>query len=241
MSHLTREKMDKISFLISEVTFKCLGNRFFDTFGNEHDNLMGLIRLESSKQVPSNAKDQCDLLTTLTTEKKPTIPNRNRAIDENEVKAVETKRKRRASTTGHNEPHTKNDPEELFVPMATVPKVAKIEQRRSTICVKPPKIRKQPIIVPANHARKSGPHTGNGPKKLPPTMTTAFTPAKITQNRQTKLVTASLPKEVIDDFVKKRTNDYKINIKQNLSKAISIRKLSFFSVSFSHFFVENIH
>lgn len=140
MSHLTLEKMDKINFLITEVSLECLGNKFFDIYGNQTNSLLRLISASSLKPEPTNNDDESALWKALTVEKsKPIIPKTFKA-------PTVPERKRRASFSNPNiEPDTSNDPECLLVPMA--PKAAKIATRRSTISVQVAKNRRQ---VPSN-------------------------------------------------------------------------------------------
>lgn len=136
MSSLTLEKMDKINFLITEVSLECLGNKYFDIYGKQTDSLLRLISLNSMKPDSTDAvaDKQSNLWKSLTAEKvKPKVKINNRP-----VATSRPQRKRRASLSiVNNESGTAdtaaNDPESLLVPMA--PKAAKITNRRSTISV----------------------------------------------------------------------------------------------------------
>lgn len=147
MSHLTIEKMDKINFLVTEVSLECLGNKFFDVYGKQNKSLLGLVSYNSLRQGPTIEDSETDLWQSLTVEKKKPIIRKQIQIVENHV-PIEVKRKRRASfSTTNNEPDTSNDPESLLVPMNAPPKAAKISQRRSTISVQLAKNRKVTVPV----------------------------------------------------------------------------------------------
>lgn len=129
MSHLTLEKMDKINFLITEVSLECLGNKFFDIYGNQANSLLKLISASSLRAESTNCDEETALWKALTAEKvKPTITKTFKQP------IVVPERKRRASfSNADNEQESSNDPESLLVPLA--PKAAKIARRRSTISV----------------------------------------------------------------------------------------------------------
>lgn len=156
MSHLTIDKMDRINFLITEVSLECLGNKFFDIYGNQNQSLLSLVSFNTLKRSRTDSDSESDLWTALMNEKKPIIEKRTRAI-ENKTK-TEPKRKRRASFSTTNEPDTgnaTNDPESLLVPMTNAPKAAKVMQRRSTIAVQLAKHRRQPATTPPNRNRQA--------------------------------------------------------------------------------------
>lgn len=139
MSHLTIETMDKINFLITEVSLECLGNKFFDVYGNQAESLLRLISAGTLKPGTTDKDDETELWKSLTAPKK-----RARVTFGTKV-SDEPQRKRRASFSNtNNEAEVSNDPESLLVPMA--PKAAKISNRRSTISVQLAKqTRKQAI------------------------------------------------------------------------------------------------
>lgn len=167
MSHLTIEKMDKINFLITEVSLECLGNKFFDIYGKQNKSLLGLISVNTLKR-DRTTDTESDLWTSLTTEKKPTIQKRIHINVKSDVVDEEPRRKRRASfSTTNNELDTSNDPEELLVPMTIAPKAAKIAQRRSTISVQQPAKNRKPTTVTAHKIRKSDQSLLN-PKQVTP-------------------------------------------------------------------------
>lgn len=153
MSHLTIEKMDRINFLITEVSLECLGNKFFDIYGNQADSLLHLISANSLKAERTDVDDESSLWKSLTTKKKKKIIV---PIEKKILPNIVTNesRKRRASFSNTNEePDTSNDPESLLVPMA--PKAAKIMNRRSTIAIQAvAKGRKQVTLPPGPKSRK---------------------------------------------------------------------------------------
>lgn len=121
--------MDKINFLITEVSLECLGNKFFDVYGKQTESLLRLISVNSLKPEPTDNDSETDLWKSLTAPKK-----RARITFENQRSNNEPQRKRRASfSITNNEAEGNNDSESLLVPMP--PKAAKIMNRRSTISV----------------------------------------------------------------------------------------------------------
>lgn len=151
--------MDKINFLITEVSLECLGNKYFDIYGNQSDSLLRLISVNSLKPGAIDEDRESDLWTSLTaTEvtKTPKIKSVNRrqaaaaaaaAVAAEAAANVNKKQlKRRASFS--IETDTANDPESLLVPMA--PKAAKITNRRSTISVQLAKSRNRTIPMAVN-------------------------------------------------------------------------------------------
>lgn len=48
-NRLTTEKMDRINFLLTEVSLECLGNRFFDVYGDQSETLLQLVSVDSLK------------------------------------------------------------------------------------------------------------------------------------------------------------------------------------------------
>lgn len=138
--------MDKINFLVTEVSLECLGNKFFDVYGKQNKSLLGLVSYNSLRQGSTTEDSDSDLWQSLTVEKKKPIIRKRIQIVENEV-PIEPMPKRRASfSITNNDSDTSNDPESLLVPMAVAPRAAKISQRRSTISVQLAKNRK--ITVP---------------------------------------------------------------------------------------------
>lgn len=168
MSHLTVDKMDKINFLLTEVSLECLGNKFFDIYGRQNRTLVGLVSSMTLKPPPRTVVDsESDLWKALNIEKDgPIIKKR---ICKIETPANERKRKRRASfSITNNETDTNNeanDPESLLVPMQNTPKAAKITQRRSTISVQLAKNRKPtiPLSTRTRNQARSQPRS-IGPK-----------------------------------------------------------------------------
>lgn len=132
--------MDKINFLITEVSLECLGNKFFDIYGTQVDSLLRLISVNSLKPKPTDADNETDLYKSL---KATEVFRRNKVKNVNRQAAAaaapepvinKKQPKRRASfSTADNETDAANDPESLLMPMA--PKAAKIMNRRSTISV----------------------------------------------------------------------------------------------------------
>lgn len=160
MSSLTIEKMDKINFLITEVSLECLGNKYFDIYGNQSDSLLRLISANSLKPGAIDEDKESDLWTSLTatevtkTNKVKSVNRRQaaaaaRAAAAEAVANVNKKPlKRRASFSIANETDAANEPESLLVPMA--PKAAKISNRRSTISVQLAKSRNRTIPIAIN-------------------------------------------------------------------------------------------
>lgn len=158
MSSLTIEKMDQINFLITEVSLECLGNKFFDVYGNQADSLLRLISVNSLKSKPTDTDDESDLWNSLTATKvsqttKAKSGNRQAAAMAAATAAAavtpkpnKKQLKRRASFSITN--NESDDPESLLVPMA--PKAAKIANRRSTISVQVLKARNKPVSGTAN-------------------------------------------------------------------------------------------
>lgn len=154
MTHLTIETMDKINFMITEVSLECLGNKFFDIYGNQASSLLRLISVNSLKSERTDADDESDLWKSLTTEKKKKIIVPVEKIVPSVVPQISISRKRRASFSNtNNDVDTSNDPESLLVPMP--PKAAKIMNRRSTIAIQAVvKNRKHATIPPGPKSRK---------------------------------------------------------------------------------------
>lgn len=159
MSSLTIEKMDKINFLITEVSLECLGNKYFDVYGNQSDSLLRLISANSLKPGAIDADKDTDLWKSLTatkvtkTLKAKAVRRRHAAAAAAAQAAANIKKrqpKRRASFSIANENDTAHDTESLLVPMA--PKPAKIANRRSTISVQLAKTRNRTIPTPTNFA-----------------------------------------------------------------------------------------
>lgn len=208
--------MDKINFLITEVSLECLGNKYFDIYGNQSDSLLRLISVNSLKPSAIDADKESDLWKSLTvTEKKKT--NKVRADNRRAAAAAaaaaaataaakaatinKRQPKRRASfSISNNEGDTVNDPESLLVPMA--PKAAKIANRRSTISVQLAKTRNKTIPIATN-----------------------FVPMHTKTRRQTS------------EAVKQ--NDKTIDeIKQDLRRNTDARKWSFYELRIYHIFLQ---
>lgn len=164
MCDLTIEKMDKINFLITEVSLECLGNRFFDIYGKQANSLLNLISVNTLKPQSTILDNESDLRKSLTGEKKKIIIEKKELSKVNNNKN-EPKRKRRASfSTTNQEGDTSNDPESLLMPMS-VPKAAKISQRRSTISVQMAKQRKISAIPQSSKSRKQSQQSDTADKK----------------------------------------------------------------------------
>lgn len=179
MSSLTIESMDRMNFLITDVTLECLGNKFFDVYGTQVDSLFRLISSNTLKVKPTDVdqeSDLCQSLTAVDAPKRIKVKNLHRqaiaaaaaaqAQAEAAAKLPKTKQpKRRASfSMVNNETDTANDPESLLMPMA--PKAAKIANRRSTISVQLAKARtKKPIVIADDLEKvqiKTRKHTSDG-------------------------------------------------------------------------------
>lgn len=160
MSSLTIEKMDKINFLITEVSLECLGNKYFDIYGNQTDSLLRLISINSLKPGVIDSDNETDLWKSLTapevtrTSKAKSVHRRTvaaGAVVEAGARVNEKPSKRRASfSIANNEADSAHDPESLLVPMA--PKAAKIANRRSTISVQLAKTRNRIMPNATNFA-----------------------------------------------------------------------------------------
>lgn len=149
MSDLTLEKMDKINFLITEVSLECMGNSFFDIYGNQTSSLIPLISASSLKPRATNADEQSALWKTMNKDQtRPFIPKTFKAP------AVPARKRRASFSNTNNEPDTSNDPESLLVPMA--PKAAKIANRRQTVSVQL-----------AKYQQKNGQSTANQKHQTP--------------------------------------------------------------------------
>lgn len=159
--------MDKINFLITEVSLECLGNKFYDIHGNQLSSLLQMISATSLKPQATNLDDESALWHALTAEA-PAVRTKSKVKAPETVTPIITKtfkepvvpeRKRRASfSNANNEPDTSNDPESLLVPMA--PKAAKIARRRSTISVQQFAKNRKPIAsttVCLHNARRQQP------------------------------------------------------------------------------------
>lgn len=196
MSHLTIEKMDKINFLLTEVSLECLGNKFFDIYGKQADTLLHLISAKTLESSSTSLDSESDLWKALTAEKEPIIIPKKIHIPRQHVNGSDLKRKRRASCSiANSDPDTSNDPESLLVPMACAPKAAKISSRRSTISV-------QQI---AKHRKQS---QQSEHKKLPP------------QSQNSQLQTKPLlPTDTIAE------STIIENFKRNLNRDINLRKI----------------
>ncbi|XP_031623926.1 uncharacterized protein LOC116341156 [Contarinia nasturtii] len=135
MSHLTVEKMDKINFLLTEVSLECLGNKYFDVYGQQTSSLLGLIGINSMRPRSTNVDNESDLWKSLAIDnsnprKTPNLPTASSVTNK-----IDKKRRASFSMEANNESDTSNDPESLLVPMVCAPKAAKIGNRRSTIAV----------------------------------------------------------------------------------------------------------
>lgn len=152
MSHLTIETMNTINFLLTEVSLECLGNKFFDVYGNQADSLLRLISANTLKPELTDADTETELWKSLTaTKKKPKIIIK--PIVQTEPVGI---RKRRASFSNtNNDADGNSEPESLLVPMA--PKAAKIANRRSTISVQLAKSRRQALSnQTSRHSKQMG-------------------------------------------------------------------------------------
>lgn len=150
--------MDKINFLVTEVSLECLGNKFFDVYGNQNSSLLGLISYTSLRKPSTVPENDTALWKSLTTERQqPFIEKRIQSVE----KAVsnEPRRKRRASCSTNNEPGESDEPESLLVPMPVVPKPAKIMQRRSTVSAHLAKSRKMTSPIAQQKVRRQNQQT----------------------------------------------------------------------------------
>lgn len=126
MSKLTVNKMDRINFLLTEVSLECLGNKYYDIYGDPASSLVYLVSTNSLKAKPTNNDSNKRLFKTL--EINPS------EYEESGVVTKSLQRKRRASLSDKDF-QIDNDPESLLVPMekTSASKAAKISRRRSTI------------------------------------------------------------------------------------------------------------
>lgn len=133
MNHLTIETMDRINFLLTEVSLECLGNKFFDIYGNQTDSLLNLISAESLRQKPSKSASESKLLKALNIDSFK-YDNARKV----QLPKLPVSRKRRMSLSDKDKPkEIQLEPETLLVPM-NPPKSAKISNRRQTINVSQP-------------------------------------------------------------------------------------------------------
>lgn len=145
---LTVEKMDRINFLLTEVSLECLGNRFFDIYGDQSDTLLQLVSVDSLKPKDVNADFRTALWDALGLEKTAV-----RVADQVHI-AKPLARKRRASFSGQNETDD-IDPESLLVPMQKAPEPfalptapAKVNRRRFTVNVSQLQKQTQKMLTP---------------------------------------------------------------------------------------------
>lgn len=126
MSRLTIETMDRINFLLTEVSLECLGNKFFDIYGDQTDSLLSLVSAKSLKRKSCENPTNSELFKTLKMD-----PNTFLKLREIEPPKLIPQRKRRVSFSDKTV-ITTDEPESLLVPMQP-PKMAKITNRRQTI------------------------------------------------------------------------------------------------------------
>lgn len=126
MTHLTKEKMDRINYLITEVSLECLGNKFFDINGDKVDTLYQMINRKPIKSPESDTHSA--LWLSISTEKL-------KLAKKHEKPRKETNKRRASFSETKPEPDTdtSNDPESLLIPIPK--KAAKIANRRQTISV----------------------------------------------------------------------------------------------------------
>lgn len=123
--------MDRINFLLTEVALECLGNRFFDIYGDHSATLLNLVSADSLKQKSVVDDHESDLWCVLDMDKHA-VRTKNQGLQI----AAQSPRKRRASLSNKEEI---DDPESLLVPMEKAPELtnykppAKINRRRFTM------------------------------------------------------------------------------------------------------------
>lgn len=154
------ERMDRINFLLTEVSLECLGNRFFDIYGDHHDGLLKLVSADSLQEKCTNADRDTELWQELDLDNYSFGPRkRNAVLVQHKAVAAHSPRKRRASLSNKGD-IDENDPESLLEPMqkapASAPKEytppAKINRRRATMNVSQllKQRRESPLFGPEN-------------------------------------------------------------------------------------------
>lgn len=118
--------MDKINFLLTEVSLECLGNKYYDIYGDETESLLYLLSAKSLKPKPEHSESDIKLEKVLGVKRR--------------VEPPPTNRKRRVSfsdkdITNGEKPIVQQPAESLLVPLPAQPRAAKISRRRSTISV----------------------------------------------------------------------------------------------------------
>lgn len=141
--------MDRINFLLTEVSLECLGNNFFDIYGEQSDTLLKLVSAESLQEKKVNADENTALWDVLGMEKHSVrLANHN-------TRVLQSPRRKRRASLSNQDDIDDVDPESLLVPMAKVPNApaAKINRRRFTINVS--QIQKQRKQAAPSNAIKS--------------------------------------------------------------------------------------
>lgn len=137
MNRLTLETMDRINFLLTEVSLECLGNKFFDIYGNQTDSLLNLVSAESLRPKPAKSASESKLLKALNID-----PFKYEHARKIQLPKPSASRKRRMSLSDKDKTkEIQREPESLLVPMHP-PKSAKISNRRQTINISQPQMQR---------------------------------------------------------------------------------------------------
>lgn len=137
MNRLTIETMDRINFLLTEVSLECLGNNFFDIYGNQTESLLNLVSAESLRQKPAKSASESKLLKALHID-----PFKYENARKVQLTKAPVSRKRRMSLSDKDKSkEIQREPESLLVPM-NPPKSAKISNRRQTINISQPQMQR---------------------------------------------------------------------------------------------------
>lgn len=159
MSRLTIEKMDRINFLLTEVSLECLGNKFYDIYGDQTETLLNLVSTKSLRCKPSADAKNSKLLRAVDID-----PNEfERRVKLESLKTKQRQRKRRMSLSDKdNETFAvpqvvskPQNPESLLMPM-NPPKAARISSRRQTINVSQAQAQAQAQAQSQRHRRTNG-------------------------------------------------------------------------------------
>lgn len=139
MNRLTIETMDQINFLLTEVSLECLGNKFYDIYGNQRDSLLNLISIKSlEQQKPATSVSESKLLKALHID-----PIKYENARKVQLPKLPVSRKRRMSLSDTDKTtEIPCEPETLLVPMMHPPKSAKISNRRQTINISQPQLQR---------------------------------------------------------------------------------------------------